>query len=396
MATTVKQTLAEDINELREMVASTYEELQVTLQSNDPPNKESAIKAAMATFNLAMGAALQKLNKIAEDPSIVTKEREEALPALSKLTWQLLRIAPFLGNPNQNILVARTTGAVIERLDFEPSLRSKEHCGFLFRNICNFLVFRQKSLANGESTDHVDAILQAFCPPLMVYFGKDLSLLDAFRRQEKEILESIKMFQRPITMIRRFLLQTVKETILLCWVEREGADGPAKITYAQRVEFTGLYVNKDLAAWAVSQTASLDSKFADAGAMIEMECWTALRDHEYGCKSDARPTKPHRIYQEGIPNDIASLDEEKIVLCYCEMVERPMAGKVFPVIDLEANKKGAPLEQVALDALNQKVKSSPMSIVEEALKYQLQRGPEKDLIEETLRRLKMMSMTTES
>ena len=162
MATTVEQTLAEDINELREMVASTYEELQVTLQSNDQPNKESAIKAAMATFNLAMGAALQKLNKIAEDPSIVTKEREEALPALSKLTWQLLRIAPFLGNPNQNILVARTTGAVIERLDFEPSLRSKEHCGFLFRNICTFLVFRQKSLAHGESTDHVDAILLAW------------------------------------------------------------------------------------------------------------------------------------------------------------------------------------------------------------------------------------------
>ena len=380
--TTKKPNIVEDLVELREVLSTTYADLQTTVQSNDK-NKEAAVKTTMAAFNLAMGAALQTLGKIAENPAIMIP-KEEAIQALAKLNWLLLRIAPFLGSPNQNILVARSTGATVERLDFDERLRTKEHCGFLFHNVCNFLASRKQCLENGESTDKLDAILQAFCPPLMVYFGKNLESLDTLRKDEAETMESLITYRKPITMIRRFLLQSVKETLLLAWFDK----AQSQITFAQRVEFTGLYVNKDLAAWAVSESAGLDPKFIDAGARIEMAGWTGLKEEDFPTEN-ASVHVPHRIYQEGIPADIPTFKGEKVVLFYEGSIERRLSGKVFPVVELKAVKKDSPLSTAELEDLNKKIHSASPLEVRDALSNQLHRGADNDIINQAMLRLQV-------
>ena len=400
METPSSASLTSDLIELRETVSETYEELQVMLvrqqqqqqQQQHQDDHETAVKTCMAAFNLAMGAALQKVN------AVTTIANPEEMAALSKLTWMLLRIAPFLGNPNQNILIAQSAGAAVERFDFEPSLRSDEHCGFLFLNVANFLIMRARCLQEGAPTDTSDAVLQAFCPPLMVFFAKNLPLLATLRQQEQAIaINSLSIWRRPITMIRRLLLQLIDETILLVWAEKgdDNNNGVTKLTFGQRVRFWGLYVNKDLAAWAVSN--DFYPPLVQAGATVEMASWTALRDAEQGvlCQADANPQKPHRIYPQGIPFDIPSLEGEKIVIMYQGKIERKLTGKVFPLINLEATKQGAPLTSTELQALSDRIQSAPTSAVKEAMEHQLYRGGPDDITNEALVRMQLASLTTQ-
>ena len=164
--TTEKLDIVEDLVQIREMVSSTYEELQLTLQKpeEDGFDKPAAIQTTMAAFNLAMGVALKKSFSIAEDPSVILKStsKKEAVEALAKLTWWLLRIAPFLSNPKQSILIAQSTGATLERLNFDEALRTKEHCGFLFHLVRKFLVVRKSCLEQGQPTEQLDMICKIF------------------------------------------------------------------------------------------------------------------------------------------------------------------------------------------------------------------------------------------
>jgi len=394
----------EDLNELRELVQSTYEELQLTLQqqksssdNNQSNNKEIdiTVKTSLAAFNLAIGAALQRISKIAENPSSIIKS-EVVIAALGKLTWYLLRIAPFLGNPNQNLLVCQSTGAALERLNFNERLCTKEHCGFLFTNFQNYVVYRQKQQANIQSTgtERIDAILQSFCPALMTYFCKNLGLFKELREEAKDIIGSLERWSRPITMIRRFVLQAIDETILLAFVEKDSDESITKITYAQRVNVDGLYVIKDLAEWAIT---SEESKFVEVGNSIEMSSWTGLRDNEEGimCKGEEKLMKTHRIYQEGIPNDIPTLEGEKIIIFYSGKMKRVMnANKVFPMVVTKISKEGTSFSDAELTELQKKIQDASSEDVQTALEHQIGRGSNDDLIRQTMIRLKMSSLVT--
>jgi hypothetical protein len=393
-ATVSQMNLVQDLTELREMVQGTYGDLQTALQQTEVD--QSQIQTLTAAFQLAMGASLKRLNEVAQDPPKVmgVDDRDDAIEALANLTWYLLRVAPFLANPNQNIIVARSTGALVECLGFDERLATKEHCGFLFHNVANYLRHREKCLAEESSTEQVDALLQAFCPPLMVYFAKNLSLLKELREDAPDVVSALQTWRRPVAMIRRLLLQAVDETILLAWVEKSRDDAKPTIRYAQRVKFTGLYVNKDLVEWATSKEAGLDPKIAEAGTSIEMSSWTGLIDEEEGIMSsgETQAIKPHRIYQEGIPDDIPTLNGERIVLCYKGLIERKMSGKVFPAIELKALKEGEQLTDAELDELQQQIEAATDAKVEAALGHQMQRGSNDEIIRMTMLRLSMATL----
>jgi hypothetical protein len=294
------------------------------------------------------------------------------------------------------MLVIRSSGALVECLGFDDRLVTKEHCGFLFHNVSNYVRLREKCLEKGSPTDQVDTILQDCCPPLMVFFAKRLSVLKELREDSPDIVEALQVWRRPIAMIRRLLLQTVDEAILLAWVEKKKDDEKPTISYAQRVKFTGLYVNKDMAEWATSKEACLDPKLADAGKLIELCSWTGMIDTEEGilCSGESQAIKPHRIYQEGIPDDIPTLDGERIVLCYRGMIERTMSGKVFPRIELEASTEGERLTDTELKDLQMRIHNASDDEVRAALSHQMRRGSSDEMIGQTIRRICMDSLLT--
>ena len=130
-----------------------------------------------------------------------------------------------------------------------------------------------------------------------------------------------------------------------------------------------------------------------------MVAWTALCDSEQGlyCAADANALKPHRINHQGIPHDIPTLpgDEgEKVVVFYQGQTARKMAGQVFPLIDLEATLQGEPLTPVELQSLHDRIHVAPPSSVTWALEHQMQRGGPDHLLQETIMRLQMSSLTT--
>lgn len=73
---TTPESFVDVLGELHEMVSSTYKDLQVSLQQQEQQQQHQlaskddstatakTIETNMATFNLAMGAALQKINTL--------------------------------------------------------------------------------------------------------------------------------------------------------------------------------------------------------------------------------------------------------------------------------------------------------------------------------------------
>ena len=95
--------LADDLTELRVMVRDTYKELQlqaVQQQQQAGTASNAQLQMAAAAFQLAMGAALKRLNELAAASPKEWQDDPEALSALASLSWHLLRVAPFLPTPN--------------------------------------------------------------------------------------------------------------------------------------------------------------------------------------------------------------------------------------------------------------------------------------------------------
>ena len=228
-------------------------------------------------------------------------------------------------------------------------------------------------------------------------------MLKELRENNQDVMEAIRCKQSGIEMIREFLLQAVEETILFAWVEETtNTDGISKpvITYAQRVKFTGLCNNSELVHWATSEAAitGLDPKFSQTGSLLEMSSWTGLVDTEQGIFPFDflnQLTTPHRIFQAGIPDDIPTLDGERIVLCYVGCVSRNFEGKVFPLIELEASKVGPPLTNTELNELQLRIQDATTDEVERALKHTMHRGGGDESIQETILRLSMASSSVD-
>lgn len=419
-------TLADDLLELREMVQGTYEEIQLTLQQQKEQVHHDAIQTAAAAFQLAMGASLKRINELAAtattEPKKVTDHPQQSstlvmdsedLQAASKLTWYLLRVAPFLPSPNQSILVLRSTGALVESYQWASPLISDEHCGFVFLTVAHFVRLRKKTQesTDGDASQQIkalqtlDTVLQALCPPLMVYFCKRLSVLAKLRQENPDIPQILQVWQRPIDMIRRFILQAIDETILIAWVEPTTSTEDASdniissfsITYGQRVTVSGLYTVKDLVEWIRSNLDDC-ACFRKAEKNIELSSWTGLYDLEGGIgRNESERIKPHRIYQEGSPDDIPLLDGYgRIIMCYKGDIERNMKGKTFPMIDLKVAKQGTALSKEELLVLEGEIRNASTQQVETALEHQMRRGSKDGMIQQVIMRLSMLKTSLDT
>ena len=360
----------------------------------------------------------ERIGEIAKNPSVVTSGGndicKESMDALSKLTWLMLGSAVAMlmlvleGRCDGNVLelsahIVFRTGCLVHSVNYDDRMTTEDHCSFLRGSVLVMFMLRERLLRQGSSTTEVDECLHTLCPPLMTYFHRNLPVLKMWRDKSKSgMFEALRKNQSGIEMIREFLLQAVEETILFAWVEEatnndEGISTKPVITYAQRVKFTGLCNNCELVQWATSEAATtcLDpSKFTQAGALLEMSSWTGLVDTEQGifpCDTLHQLKIPHRIYQGGIPDDIPTLDGERIVLCYVGCFYRQFEGKRFPLIELEASKVGDPLTDAELNELQLKIQGATNEEVERALKHTIHRGADDESIQQAILRLSMAS-----
>ena len=405
--------MATDLTNLVEALAKSYNEFQFRTD-------DSKIETLYENWTNSVQKSLERIKDIGNDPSVVTSGGDEiyqqAMNVLPKLTLLLLlsalaRIGPLrecegetADNVGLSVAIVNITGWLVESLNYDERMTTKEHCVALFENVSKVMRLREQCVTKGSSTTGVDECLHKLCPPLMTYFPKHLSVLKELRDQNKDVHEAVRTKQSGIDMIREFLLQVVEETILFAWVEEatRNNDGISKpmITYAQRVKFTGLCNNCEMVQWAKSDSAitGLDPKFAQTGALLEMSSWTGLFDTEEGIFPFDLLHQlkiPHRIYQAGVPDDIPTLDGERIVLCYVGCFSRHYEGKVFPLIELEASKVGGALTDAELNELQLKIQGATNEEVEHALKHTMHRASDDELIQKAVRRLSMVSLSVD-
>ena len=370
-----------DLTELRESVKATWQELQMTLQKEK--DNVAAVQTCVATLNLAIAASLKRLNEIAENPSWVQKhnttDSSSVIDELSQLNWELLRVAPFLATPKQNLLAILSTAGVVEAMNFDKRLVTNQHLGFLYHNISSVIVERlrvNKEQPNSPTVQAYDAIIQSFCPPLMVYFSKHLDELQRLRKDNDIIVPVLQHWRPASSMIRRFLLQSINEKFLIVFMEN-GA-----ICFAQRVEFSGLYVNKDLYEWIV-ESKDLDCPlFAQAGKNLRVSAWTSLLKDI--------TENVHNVHPQGVPDDIPILDGERIVICEKGEEELNLPkGKIFPLVSLQAKKKGDPLSESDVQVLQTRLSEALDSDIHAALQHLLGRGYKDETIKEIMLRYSM-------
>jgi hypothetical protein len=352
------------LESLTERLSETYVNLQRILNaSEETPRDEQEMDVQLTAFSQAMTAALTRIQFFA------TTQATDSIDALAKLTLLLLRIAPSL-TVEQCLNVTGSCGATVERFNFDTRLCSEGHCQLLFSNVVSFLEYRKHCIETDEDTDGVDQVLRLLCPPLMAFFSQNLSLLAQLRSEEesKQSLDGLNEYKHATKMIRQFLKQLVDGTILCVFVEKTDGETP-KISYAQRVKFTGVCANQELAHWAMG-SGGLCQDLLEIGTEIEMDCWTALRFDGALEQMDSA----HRIFQEGIPDDIAPLEGEKVVLFHRGKMNRFVAGKVFPLIEMKAELVGSKFTEKELEELQQRITSASTQGVVRALQHQLARG----------------------
>lgn len=185
------------------------------------------------------------------------------------------------------------------------------------------------------------------------------------------------IIELPKSMFREFLKQLIDEIVLCAFVETQEKQPPA-IPYAQRVTFTGLASNFEFAQWAVL-SEGMPSNVQEIGSNIQMQCWTAL----YFNQGWNYAPVTHRIWHEGIPDDVAPWNGERVILFHASDTGGSLLfhEKLFPQIILEATSKGPPLNDTELEKLTKQIQDADEEDVIKALKHQQKRGGDDDSLQ---------------
>jgi len=192
-------------------------------------------------------------------------------------------------------------------------LTTPSHAKALFASVKHHLQYSELDEAD---EDELAETLQQLCPPLMTFFPGYMELLKELLKElrEEPDAKSAMPAASLCPMLREFLNQPIQEKFLFAYVDVGAKDKGQTISFAQKALVTSVTDNGRL-AWFVSQSF----EFAEQqGNKLEMDSWAALR----AGRVQAEPFSPHRIWVEGIPDDIPVLDGYRIVIFHVGAYQR--------------------------------------------------------------------------
>uniref|UniRef100_A0A0G4F976 Uncharacterized protein n=1 Tax=Chromera velia CCMP2878 TaxID=1169474 RepID=A0A0G4F976_9ALVE len=211
---------------------------------------------------------------------------------------------------------------------------------------------------------------QTLCPPSMTFLSRHLDLLASWRKTHPRVMHMITLGNG---MLRELLLMLVDEEILfLHWDETKGG-----FDFGQRVRWRGLFSNADMRL----QAQQFFPSQMRPGGFMEMMCWTAVKQPQHLSGAQLMRSA-HRVWGEGIPNDIASFEEcGKVVVFFKGAVERIENGAhTFPAIRSLAEAVGSPLNEKALVSLKGRMVEASDEVFASSLEHQMERGGSDDLL----------------
>eukprot|EP01104_Vermistella_antarctica_P006529 TRINITY_DN17237_c0_g1_i1.p1 TRINITY_DN17237_c0_g1~~TRINITY_DN17237_c0_g1_i1.p1 ORF type:complete len:446 (+),score=105.99 TRINITY_DN17237_c0_g1_i1:176-1513(+) len=293
------------------------------------------------------------------------------------------------------------------------TLCTPRHCRALFTYACNVLL---SAAATAQRENVEDEVMSAWsdaastlCPALMTFFSHHLSLLGELRETvgRPRIAKAALVTRNFAGLMREFMLMLVDEPVLCVLLEKEegdadgagGGGGAESFTWARRLQFSGIACNSQLAhtvrrasaaAAAGDESGLVTPRIADIGELLDMNCWTVMHPLSVAAaeaKAEAaraagrnvRAPNGHRVWREGIPDDIALLNGERVVIFYRGTIGRSDSNSgTFPRIpsgvSAVAGSGGDEFSPSQLKELRKMMEEVPRAEYVDALKQQIGRG----------------------